>query len=334
MVFMKGTQVMACKLVFILGADDPEMQAIERLLKDIPGVAYTYATKDGQRVHPRNAYSEGVTAEVPCRFLNNGGQLSIPYVTVECRVDSLHGCEPLARIDHHRPGRFLEGSSIGQILSLLAADQEIPWDTGGKMLFCPEYCGQNTLDLEAGEFGVEKLFRRTPDNPFANIPYHVWWVGLGRVHGRSFGCYVPDHIVLTAAADHCLAAAYRGECPGVDPDALMKWRAEGRAAFQQRSVEDILADIESAQEKLITALGDGKWADMRGEHVPELPEAACRLGVDYVAGPLECPDGRKKIVASGNKQFVQDFLDGKIDSNLTNYYGDPVRGFAGGYLPE
>src|SRR5690606_1144896 len=30
--------------------------------------------------------------------------------------------------------------------------------------------------------------------------------------------------LLAAAADHCLAAAYRGECPGVDPDVLMCWR--------------------------------------------------------------------------------------------------------------
>src|SRR5690606_4175915 len=32
--------------------------------------------------------------------------------------------------------------------------------------------------------------------------------------------------IRAAAADHCLAAAYRGECPGVDPDALMRWRVE------------------------------------------------------------------------------------------------------------
>src|SRR5690606_29571355 len=40
--------------------------------------------------------------------------------------------------------------------------------------------------------------------------------------------------ILAAAADHCLAAAYRGECPGVAPDALMRWRVKTRSAFQGR----------------------------------------------------------------------------------------------------
>src|SRR5690606_4181877 len=40
------------------------------------------------------------------------------------------------------------------------------------------------------------------------------------------GAWSPDSPVFAAAADHCLAAAYRGECPGIDPNALMRWRVE------------------------------------------------------------------------------------------------------------
>src|SRR5690606_28418019 len=113
----------------------------------------------------------------------------------------------------------------------------------------------------------------------------------------------------TAAADHCLEAAYRGRCPGVDPDALMRWRAESRAAFQGRSVEAVLADITAARERLqeVTSahcdpayhryvLDGGVYvADLRGEHIPELPEAAAREGIPFLASVKE-RDGREKVV--------------------------------------
>src|SRR5690606_42081711 len=64
---------------------------------------------------------------------------------------------------------------------------------------------------------------------------------------------IPDRYVLAAAADHCLAAAYRGECPGVDPDALMRWRVESRAAFQGRRSEEHTSELQS-RENLVCRL--------------------------------------------------------------------------------
>jgi hypothetical protein len=122
----------------------------------------------------------------------------------------------------------------------------------------------------------------------------------------------------------------------------MRWRAESRAAFQQRSVEEVLADIESAQAELRRALLielDGPSsiavADMRrDEPVPELPEAAMRLGVSYISGPLIGPDGRCKVTCSGRAEHVRAFLDHWAPAQgLVDTYGDPQRGFAGGYLP-
>src|SRR5690606_36820249 len=81
-------------------------------------------------------------------------------------------------------------------------------------------------------------------------------VAYGETGDASYGgdggslATIPHDLVLTAAADHCLAAAYRGECPGVDPDTLMRWRVESRAAFQRRSPAEILADIERARQSL------------------------------------------------------------------------------------
>jgi hypothetical protein len=144
---------------------------------------------------------------------------------------------------------------------------------------------------------------------------------------------VPDH-KLICAADHCLAHAYRGECPGVDPDDLMRWRVASRAKFQCRSEEEILADIESAREILKTSVGDSSYADLRDQHIPELPEAAAREGIAYVSSVTD-RDGRQKIVlGAAEPDLVSQFLAGDLpcSSLLVDIYGDPARGFAGGHV--
>src|SRR5690606_35888511 len=114
--------------------------------------------------------------------------------------------------------------------------------------------------------------------------------------------HIPHDLVLAAAADHCLAAAYRGNCPEVDPTALMVWRAETRAAFQGRSPEDILADVERARVALREAptveIGGGVVRDLRSRSIPELPESAAREGVAYLA-TVTGRDGRRRVVLGG-----------------------------------
>src|SRR5690606_27510283 len=65
--------------------------------------------------------------------------------------------------------------------------------------------GYHTDGVDGLEYGTD------PDAEGPN-----WVVGSRSSNFR--GVVIPDDIVYTAAADHCLAAAYRGECPGVDPD--------------------------------------------------------------------------------------------------------------------
>jgi hypothetical protein len=45
---------------------------------------------------------------------------------------------------------------------------------------------------------------------------------------------IPHHLLLVAAADHCLSAAYAGRCPGVDPAELAAHRLRERAAWLAR----------------------------------------------------------------------------------------------------
>lgn len=334
--------------LWVLGAPDPEMEAIERLLTEA-GEPIMYATADGRRVHPGSAYRcDPVTATHYVECAPVGGRPADAVI-----------------IDHHQPGdpgygrppaEFLAASSIGQVVAELArlgALERISaaWheDTCGDGEDTPSWTGDGWV-VRVGD----------------DVPFSCGVECCGVEHHGSR--YIPHDIIVTAAADHCLGAAYRGECPGVDPDELMQWRAASRAQFQQRPVGDVLRDIEAAQHALraaplLTLHARGQcWpvegadyavcdvcgtdgypyssctlcADMRRDDpIPELPEAAMRLGVSYISGPLIGPDGRKKYTCSGEAEHIRAFLDHWAPAQgLTDIYGDPERGFAGAYKPD
>ncbi len=311
--------------LWVLGASDPEMAAIEKLLTGL-GEAVAGATVDGKPVHPGNAYQADGWAAI-----------NFPTYQVECDVGGDPQLQQLVQggglqaptsIDHHRegdpgwgrpPAEYWEASSIGQVVAEL---------------------------------------------------FHLGVLDTCEIDELP----IPD-ARLIAASDHCPAAAYRGECPGVEPDELMEWRASTRAAFQGRPVAEFLVDIKSAREMLETApilaldqcetcLGNGEHhtlfltctecqgtrgrglvRDMRAELVPELPEAALRDGVAYIAIPAtggrrgnstSSGDPRRKVVLGGHTTEEHRKAWPKFAEflGLTDCYGgDVARGFAGGYLP-
>jgi len=290
--------------VWVLGAQDPEMNKIEHIVRS-HGERVEYARIAGERVHPGNAY----------RFQEPVAEHGTQFLLVECAPAPANPVQNPIVFDHHRaldpgygrpPEQFLEASSIGQVMAELERLEVI----GDR----------------------DELLR--------------------------------DHDVLfVAAADHCLEAAYRGRCPGVSPDELMRWRLAQRAAFQGRSIEAVLADVEAARKILRAAVGsdgfcrschgtgvadtevcDGcqgtgetqrkQFADLRGQHIPELPEAACREGIPFLA-TLRDKDGREKIVLqAAPPDLVRYFMAGLLGLDLIDIYGDPSRGFAGGYLSK
>src|SRR5690606_3726094 len=158
---------------------------------------------------------------------------SVVYA-VEC-IDVLP--DGWVRVDHHRPGdpghgrppaEFMAASSIGQVIVELARLGRLPpgWPRG------PLYAGAPGQWLLQGYRGLWTAAEA------ADCPRH------------HRGVVIPDELIYTAAADHCFGAAYRGACPGVDPDALMRWRVAQRAAFQGRDAGQILDDIERARDLL------------------------------------------------------------------------------------
>lgn len=158
---------------------------------------------------------------------------------------------------------------------------------------------------------------------------------------------------LVAAADHCLSAAYQGQCPGVDPKDLRKFRLESRAAFQRRSIDEIEKDINSSIEivrDLIYAKNRGcdyhaphadaachdcanwmdcfeEWVDLSTQptgSIPEAPEVAAILGV-----MVQTRTGAKwNLLGYGDpKHFKRWLVQQQFLGRKT--YGDPMRGIVG-----
>lgn len=306
------------KVVVICGADDVEMNAVEQLAFTANFTVVAAAVGE-VRCHPGNAYKfnsllsvDGVVDD-PATLFEGAARV----ITVECAPTpdfAYPAGTRIIKIDHHKEGdygwglpadKFLEASSIGQLWAMITKED---------LFVDPDEWSFDYFD------GKNAHFR-----------------AMSNGHWQSEGDYsvvpVPRDVMYTAAADHCLEAAYRGRCPGIDPDALMAWRAESRATFQRRPVADVLADVEAARVRLRDALGDRQYADLRGESIPELPEAACREGVAYLATQSD-RDGRKKVVLGGaaSPELVRSFMNGEVVPGLTDYYGNPDRGFAGGYI--
>lgn len=266
-------------VMFVLGAADPEMNAIERLLA-ASRVPFVHATADGKRVYPANAYKARPPAEA-LDLLGGGGRVYL----VECVGHAPCG---VMRIDHHYPGDPGYGRPAAEY-----------WQASS--------LGQTVAALRDGILGAVTI---TPE------------------------------MQMVAAADHCLGAAYHGDCPGVDPDALMRWHVASRAAFESRTEAAVMRDVAAARAALRSAprveLAAGLYAaDMRDTPVRELLMAAAREGQCCLSA-VRARDGRTKIgCLVGSPAQVSAFMQAWAPAQqLVDLYGDAVRGFAGAYVPK
>lgn len=277
---------------------DPEMEMILSILSKL-SMPHQHATVDGKPVHSGNAYKAD-------RIEHEG-----TLVFIECAPADGRPSDSVV-VDHHRegdpgygiePDEFFKGSSLGQLLVYLAEQlldfSPLGWEALGGDGFPLIYQSSGQLLLAAAQY----------------------WDYL-----------LPKEVVLTMAADHCLGAAYKGQCPGVSPEAMRSHRTRVRSAFQGISPEELETLVASAEVELEKAPEfSPDIKDMRRDTpVPELPEAALRKGIGYISGPLVGRDGRRKFTCSGNTEQVETFLSTN-PLGLVDVYGDPARGFAGGY---
>ncbi len=262
------------KRLFALGASDPEMQAIESLL-NASGEQYCYAVgADGQRVHPGNAY-KATDIRWPDGSGNGPAWGAVTHL-VECAAfESACVRDDVVCCDHHRPGdrgygrpaaKFVEASSIGQVLQQLATQRPLSWSTEfvdlGIRAETAEIVGNHVVCGESDW-----------DGPCPTSAYVAT---------------IPHEIMLVAAADHCLAAAYRGECPGIDPDELMAWRIKTRSEFQRRSCKTCVGKgfivVDSSE------TDGGGFAIQVNDQCPDCSEAALLRKVEAARVELRNAD--------------------------------------------
>ncbi len=130
------------KYFALLGADDPEMEMSAGLLKKT-GVPFAYASVDGKRSNPKNAYTAD-PIEVPA-----GHRL----VLVECEPRVVPA--DFIRIDHHRPGdpgyskgpeEYWSASSIVQLHILLG----VPPTEHARIMAAYDHCFAAAVRGECG----------------------------------------------------------------------------------------------------------------------------------------------------------------------------------------
>jgi hypothetical protein len=213
-------------------------------------------------------------------------------------------------------------------------------DWGPVQLIWVECCPAGQVPDIDHHFPGDPGFGKGPENYWDGSSLGQVWnilAGYGIIYG-GFPSFreVQADLRIVAAADHCLRDAYAGRCPAVSQDDVAEFRIRTRARHQGRSEAAVMADIEAAMRVLcqapvldLTADSGFEVKDIRGlGPIPELPEAACRLGTPFLAHV-----GDKIVLQVADSSLARVFMECWAPAQeLIRIYGDPARGFAGGYL--
>lgn len=292
---------------FILGADDPEMEEITRLLT-VHELDFCYAAVAGVRCHPGNAYrADSVVFPDESQSLSRPQpqtqtrELAAPYtglVFVECRPHDVPLSEKharLASIDHHEegdpgyslgPADFWAASSLGQVVSrLIAAGKEVECTHDMLVLAAMDHCRQAAIRGECPGVSAEEVL---------------------------------DRRVASISERHQLSIE-----------------------TVKAMVADFAADLQTHEP---IAFGNGEVVDYTHRHLgvgysPELLCAQTALdmnGLAALARSNESPDpSDEKIMLTGHatphmvEHFMRVYAPAK---RLVRIFGVPARSYAGGYI--
>ena len=320
--------------IVIFGASDPEQVAAEQICRD-HYIAFCYAAVAGVRCHAGNAYlADGL--------LTTGGAKE---VRVRPPAKDYFDGESLDRVILFEAGAGaiagLRGPSGTAEVSRLSGDVasfHLAEEVGGADYFTAK---------------VVICDHHNPGDPGYDCSPADYW--RGSALGQFLAAINRDWDIdagwrLVAASDHCPADAYAGRCPGITPEQFREYRLGQRLAWYQAnpgawaaagyegqpSVKKINKRIGLTIEILIVSPIDGGCADLRGRGViPELPEAALRAGLAYIADAPSVAPGTHKVVLGGHTipEIVSKFIAvanaGKFGTPVSAAYGNPTRGYAG-----
>ncbi len=174
------------------------------------------------------------------------------------------------------------------------------------------------------------------DPGFAAPPVNYWeGSSIGQVAKLVGGKH--SDFKLVAASDHCLSAAMRGECPGVDPKELMAWRITARSAMARIQPWVLRRRIERATQRVLELprlnLGGVQVVDGSFDSTPELRDAAALVQIPILT-TRKTPSGQIKIGLYGAEpDVVSEWLSSMRAADAVDHaYGNPHREYAGAVL--
>lgn len=185
---------------------------------------------------------------------------------------------------------------------------------------------------------------RPGDPGYGKLPAEYWEASsLGQVCTLLHVEPSPE-LRAIAAYDHCPDAALQGHCPGVDPQAVLRLKVDVISQIGKMSYDDVTRHMESWKRLIETLprvkIGEVEVVDARGQGALPLPvyivaQTAALLAhvpILLVQDERRGESTRRKLVLSGSNAPVEAFLQqwGQQEG-LVDLYGDPARGFAGGY---
>lgn len=301
--------------IWILGSDDAEMRQTDTLLRDCgQSVRYALVPERGgfRRVRPGEM---GTTCGT---HLDEIGWASEEVSMLVARADlvavEVAGPWGDPQIDHHDkaertswgPDRFFQASSLGQTIERLAQMVALPAEVASRD---PEtalgpwtrrFVDHDEADLPPGTI--------LPPAPGRWTLWRVVTTDTARIEHGDFGqrrliVFIPKPLVFEAAADHCLAAAFAGACPGIDPEpdgAFWRYVVESR---RQTFAPDLSTETFAAvfAASLATLRASLPAHDLCGPMSPELTA--------YHALEMSIPRGGMDLLSDKESGRLSDALE-------------------------
>lgn len=317
---------------FILGPRTPEMDLIEEILENNNVPAYGHALVDNKRATPDNAHRIGGVKNIRNNYSHRTccRASSTEVIFINCRCEEWpeqHLLDKTVTAIHlgHRwlgdpgydmePSHFFTASAIGQLFDLMAK-------RGLFTLTGEESKAYASPGVHfSSETGIAHLIVKNPSTGDS-----VWLSGAINQEHR-----------LAAASSHCLQAAYRGECPKIDPDALFRFRIKRRSDIEKVDRDNLTLIIEDTINRLqvhfimqdFPSIIDLKEAPLGS--FPELREAAARFGksVEVIDPQTLLPDAQPaiKLIGSNKPEVVAEWVDNMKRQGF-EINSDPFRGYA------
>jgi len=301
---------MNSNMFFLLGAKDPEMIGIEEILTEL-NLEFEYATVSGVQCNPTNAYQAD-------NILPKGKN----YVFIECR----HIVKSGISIDHHNENdygyslnysKFLDASSIGQLFKFLVKNNIAEAKENLALSI--------TYEIDSAEDDFYFL-----DNQ--------WLLNID-----NYAIIIPEHIVTMSAIDHCLSDAYKGLCLGVNSKNIFREQVNGIGKKFNLDKKSLSYKIKQYNYYL---------KNNNTSNIIDLTDINLGIGysLDYLLlRELSLYSNKSIAIKTKNDKFeenyklmliglsyiqVSNFLkESKYESfNLSNVFGVPARGYAGGII--